>query len=135
MTRRLDIQGLRGIAVLSVIMFHAFGTILPGGFVGVDIFFVISGYVITTIIRRDIETGSFSIAEFYRRRARRILPALAVVLLACLAVGYVSFGPDRFKKLGASVVATTFFGSNVLFWRTSGYFDVAAELKPLLQLP
>ena len=132
MTRRPDIQGLRGIAVLSVIMFHAFGTILPGGFVGVDIFFVISGYLITTIIRREIETGSFSIAEFYRRRARRILPALAVVLLACLAVGYVTFGPDRFKKLGASVVATTFFGSNVLFWKTSGYFDAASELKPLL---
>jgi len=129
---RPDIDGLRAVAVLSVIAYHAGNTLLTGGFVGVDIFFVISGFLITTIIAREIEAGTFSIARFYERRFRRILPALIVVMAATLLVGAVLLGPVTLMDLGKSAVATALFSSNILFFLQSGYFDGPAELKPLL---
>lgn len=129
---RGDIQGLRAIAVLSVVVFHAFPGALPGGYVGVDIFFVISGFLITRIILEDIGADRFSLAQFYRRRIRRIFPALAALLTACLIAGYFLEGPSGYEELGQTVAATAVFASNIAFWRASGYFDGAAELKPLL---
>jgi peptidoglycan/LPS O-acetylase OafA/YrhL len=131
-TYRADIDGLRAVAVLSVLLYHAGSGFFSGGYVGVDIFFVISGYLITTIIVREVEDGRFSIARFYERRARRILPALAVVVLATLAAGACLLTPHDLKELGGSAVATALFSSNVLFYLTSGYFDGPAESKPLL---
>jgi peptidoglycan/LPS O-acetylase OafA/YrhL len=132
--RRSDIDGLRAIAIAAVIAFHAFPFTLPGGFVGVDVFFVISGYLITGIISSRIDHGTFTIQEFYIARARRILPALAIVLLACLSFGSVALFPDELKDLGAQVLAAAGFATNLLLWRKAGYFDEAAALKPLLHL-
>ncbi|WP_424683039.1 acyltransferase family protein [Frateuria sp. YIM B11624] len=129
---RADIDGLRAVAVLSVLLYHAGSGFFSGGYVGVDIFFVISGYLITTIIVREVEAGGFSIASFYERRARRILPALAVVVLATLVAGAFLLTPHDLEELGGSAVATALFSSNVLFYLTSGYFDGPAETKPLL---
>ena len=128
---RADIDGLRAIAVLGVVLFHA-GLGVSGGFVGVDVFFVISGFLITSLILKDLQSGSFSIVEFWERRARRIFPALAVVVITTLIAGWflmLSFG---YQVLGQSALALTVFASNVQFWRTSGYFDPAAEENPLL---
>lgn len=129
---RLDIQGLRAIAVISVLIFHADPSWMPGGFIGVDIFFVISGYLITSIILKNHFEGNFSFLDFYRKRIRRIFPALFVVLFFCLCVGYFYLPPKELKELSASSLSTVFFFSNILFWKTTGYFDGAAELKPLL---
>jgi peptidoglycan/LPS O-acetylase OafA/YrhL len=129
---RLDVQGLRAIAVTSVVTFHAFPALLPGGFLGVDIFFVISGYLITGILVKELREGKFSIAEFYRRRVRRIFPALVVVLAFSILAGAFLLSPQAFRSLGRSVVATAFFSSNMDFWLTTDYFDGAAEFKPLL---
>jgi peptidoglycan/LPS O-acetylase OafA/YrhL len=130
---RPDIDGLRCIAVLAVVLSHvelAFGA---GGFVGVDVFFVISGFLITGILVRDLREGSYSIAGFYERRARRILPALFVMLLATFAVGGQVLGPDQFVDVARAAVATILFASNVWFWReTSGYFGEDVALAPLL---
>ncbi|WP_339114804.1 acyltransferase family protein [Thioclava sp. GXIMD2076] len=131
-TFRADIQGLRAIAVLSVTLFHAFPHALPGGFVGVDMFFVISGFLIGALLRRDIATGRFSLAEFYRKRIRRIFPALFAMLLVCLAVGALILSPEKFEELARNALSATIFLSNVDFYRYSGYFDTAAELRPLL---
>ena len=132
MEYRKDIDGLRAIAVLSVIFFHAKFELFHGGFVGVDIFFVISGYLITSIILLKRETGRYSIGAFYLGRARRLLPALFFIMLVCLPFSWFWFLPGDLKDFGQSVVATTFFLSNVFFWFKTGYFDVEAELKPLL---
>ena len=132
MNYRAEIDGLRALAVLSVIFFHAGFTGFSGGFVGVDIFFVISGYVITTIIISELAEGTFSLLHFYERRARRILPALFFVLLACLPFAWLWLTPIELKSFGQSVVAVSNFSSNMLFWLESGYFDRASELKPLL---
>ena len=129
---RREIDGLRALAVLPVILFHAGFETFSGGFVGVDVFFVISGYLITTIITAELEQGNFSIVNFYERRARRILPALFVVMLACFVVGYFLLMPDEFKNLGQSFVSTIFFSNNILLAMTSGYWDLASEFKPLL---
>ncbi|MEP4962754.1 MAG: acyltransferase family protein [Roseobacter sp.] len=129
---RQDIQGLRAVAVGAIVIFHAFPAALPGGFVGVDIFFVISGFLITGIIYRDIERGSFSLAEFYRKRVRRIFPALFVMLAITLGVGYLLLSPEAYGELGRNTLSSVFFLSNVDFWQTSGYFDRAAEFRPLL---
>ena len=129
---RLDVQGLRAIAVTSVVTFHAFPALLPGGFLGVDIFFVISGYLISGILIKELREGKFSIAEFYRRRVRRIFPALIVVLAFTIVAGVFLLSPQAFRQLGRSVVATVFFSSNMDFWLTTNYFDGAAEFKPLL---
>lgn len=132
MIYRREIDGLRALAVVPVILFHAGFRVFSGGFVGVDVFFVISGYLITTIILAELETGTFSVVNFYERRARRILPALFVVMLACLPFAWLWLLPDYLKSFSQSLVAVPLFASNILFWITSGYFEPAAELKPLL---
>ena len=132
MKYRADIDGLRAIAVLSVIFFHTGIPGFSGGFVGVDVFFVISGYLITSIILKDIQSGQFSIARFYERRIRRIFPALFPVISFTLVVATFLFDPISFESFGKSITATTIFGSNILFWRESGYFDASAITKPLL---
>jgi len=132
MKYRAEIDGLRALAVLPVILFHAGFEWFSGGFVGVDVFFVISGYLITSILIEDIENNRFSIVHFYERRARRILPALFFVLAACLPFAWLWLTPTDLKDFGASLVAVSFFSSNILFWLESGYFSTAAELKPLL---
>jgi peptidoglycan/LPS O-acetylase OafA/YrhL len=132
MDYRREIDGLRALAVLPVIMFHAGFETFSGGFVGVDVFFVISGYLITTIILAELEQGKFSIVNFYERRARRILPALFLVMLVCIPFAWFWLLPSDMKDFSQSLVAVSVFASNILFWRESGYFDTAAELKPLL---
>ena len=131
-TYRPEIDGLRALAVLPVILFHAgFGGV-PGGYLGVDIFFVISGHLIASIILSDLEQGRFSIRAFYERRARRILPALFVVMLLCLPFAWAWLTPGDLRDFAQSVAATSLFGSNFLFWYESGYFNTGEELKPLL---
>jgi len=129
---RPDIDGLRTLAVLPVILFHAGATWLPGGFVGVDIFFVISGYLISTIILRDVQAGEFSFLRFYERRLRRIIPALLVMLLVTVAVFQVIALPDQAQGAAESGIAAILSLSNFYFWRQSGYFAPTAEFMPLL---
>ncbi|WP_321961120.1 acyltransferase family protein [Paraburkholderia sp. J7] len=131
---RPDIDGLRAIAVLSVLAFHAFPSHLRGGFVGVDLFFVISGFLISTIIFESVEEGRFSYVEFYMRRIRRIFPALVVVLAACLVAGWFLLMPEEYQQLGKHLVAGATFLSNIALWREAGYFDDTAATKPLLHL-
>jgi peptidoglycan/LPS O-acetylase OafA/YrhL len=131
---RPDVDGLRAIAVLAVLAFHAFPHAAPGGFAGVDVFFVISGFLISGIIFDGLRQGTFSFADFYWRRIRRIFPALVLVLAACLAFGWLVLLPDEYRQLGKHVAAGAGFLSNVVLWREAGYFDTAAELKPLLHL-
>lgn len=132
MRYRPEIDGLRAIAVAAVILFHAGFALFSGGFVGVDVFFVISGFLITSIIVEDLKTGRFSLLRFYERRARRILPALFTVMAACVPFAYMLLSPDDLKDFAQSLAAICLFASNVLFWSESGYFDTQAELKPLL---
>jgi peptidoglycan/LPS O-acetylase OafA/YrhL len=129
---RAEIDGLRALAVVPVILFHAGFELFSGGFVGVDVFFVISGYLITTILIEDIENKRFSIVNFYERRARRILPALFFVVLVCIPFAWMWMLPSQMKDFSQSLVAVSLFASNILFWRESGYFDAAAAEKPLL---
>ena len=131
---RADIDGLRAIAVLSVVGFHAFPEQVKGGFIGVDIFFVISGYLISSIIISSLERGVFSFAEFYARRVKRIFPALILVMTACYAMGWFALLPDEYKQLGKHISAGAGFVSNLFFWQEAGYFDHAAQTKPLLHL-
>jgi len=129
---RREIDGLRALAVVPVILFHAGFASFSGGFVGVDVFFVISGYLITSLIIGEQAAGKFTILKFYERRARRILPALFLVLLVCLPAAWLWLLPYDMKMFSQSLIAVCAFASNILFWRTSGYFDTASELKPLL---
>lgn len=129
---RKEIDGLRAVAVLPVILFHAGFNVFGGGFVGVDVFFVISGYLITGIIVDDLEKGSFSISRFYERRARRILPALFVVMLACLPFSYMWMMPSQLEQFSASVVSVVLSLSNLLFLSKVDYFAPSADLYPLL---
>lgn len=129
---RADIDGLRAIAVLSVVLYHYGAFWLPGGFTGVDVFFVISGYLITGILRREIESGEFSLLNFYARRIRRIIPALFVVLVATLAVGWIVLMPGDFAELGSSAAYAAVGFGNFFFLGNTGYFDQAADLQPLL---
>lgn len=131
---RPDIDGLRGIAVLTVVVYHAFPAWLPGGFIGVDVFFVISGFLITTIIQGGMQAGTFSLAHFYSRRIRRILPALLLVLTGCLVAGWYLLLAVEYKQLGKHVAAGAGFASNLALWAEGGYFDDAADTKPLLHL-
>lgn len=131
---RPDIDGLRALAILPVVLFHAFPNLLPGGFIGVDIFFVISGYLITSILLKDIQAGSYSIKTFYARRVRRIFPALSVVLLFCLALGWIVLTAVEYRSLGKHVAGGAGFIANFMFWREAGYFDAAGDTKPLLHL-
>ncbi|ADP69706.1 acyltransferase 3 [Rhodomicrobium vannielii ATCC 17100] len=132
MKYRTEIDGLRAVALLPVILSHAGIAGFSGGFVGVDIFFVISGYLITAILLADLAAGRFSMAKFYERRARRILPALSVVMLVCVPFAWAWMLPEELVAFGKSLIATALFGSNILFWRETDYFSAAAELKPLL---
>ena len=129
---RPDIDGLRAIAVLSVVLYHFGIGGLQGGFVGVDVFFVISGYLITGIIHSELQRGEFTLARFYERRARRIFPALFVVLLATMVAGLWILLPSDLARLGQSSVATILFVSNLQYFRESGYFDSSSEFNPLL---
>jgi len=131
---RPDIDGLRAVAVISVIGFHAFPSVLRGGFIGVDVFFVISGFLISGIIFRDLEVASFSYAGFYARRIRRIFPALVVMLAATLVLGWYVMLADEFTRLGKHVVAGAGFVSNLLLWDEGNYFNGDVLTKPLLHL-
>ncbi len=131
---RPDVDGLRAIAVLVVVIFHVFPEVLPGGFIGVDVFFVISGFLISGIILKELEQGRFTILNFYRKRVRRIFPALIVVLTSTITAGRWLLFSDEYESLGKHTVAGTAFTSNVALWLEAGYFDVASELKPLLHL-
>ena len=131
---RSDIDGLRAIAVLAVIGFHAFPNAISGGFVGVDVFFVISGFLISTIVFTTLEQGSFSFIDFYARRIKRIFPALILVLAASWIAGWCFLYPLEYENLSRHVAGGAGFLSNFILWRDSGYFDAEAELKPLLHL-
>jgi peptidoglycan/LPS O-acetylase OafA/YrhL len=131
---RQDIDGLRALAVLPVLLYHAFPTAVPGGFIGVDIFFVISGYLITGIIHKQMLSKTFSIADFYARRIRRIFPALIVVVLATLLIGCYGLAPREMKSLGSNIAGSAIFIQNFVLLGQVGYFDLAAEKKPLLHL-
>ncbi len=131
---RPDIDGLRGLAVLAVVGFHAFPSVVPAGFIGVDVFFVISGFLITTIILVGLESGRFSFAAFYARRIRRIFPALVAVLTAVFVAGWFFLTADEYKRLGLHVLGGATFSSNFLLWQESGYFDIASDRKILLHL-
>lgn len=132
MKYRPEIDGLRALAVVPVILFHAGFHHFSGGFVGVDVFFVISGYLITSIILVEMEQGRFSLVNFYERRARRILPVLFFVMAACFPFAWLYLMPVDMKDFIQSILAVSTFSSNILFWLESDYFDTAAELKPLL---
>jgi len=129
---RPEIDGLRALAVLPVIFFHAGISIFNGGFVGVDIFFVISGYLITSILIEDLSKERFSLSNFYERRARRILPALVFVSFFTVILGWIILNPIELFKLGTSLVGVATFTSNIVFWDAQGYFEESAELNPLL---
>lgn len=132
MNYRPELDGLRALAVLPVIGFHAALPGFSGGFVGVDVFFVISGYLIATLIRLEMQAGTFSFARFYERRARRILPLLFLVMVACIPFAWFWMMGAQFRSFGNSIVAVLLFVSNLFFWSEAGYFDIASEEKPLL---
>ncbi len=131
---RKDIDALRGVSVLLVVIYHAFPEQLPGGFIGVDIFFVISGYLITSIIFGQLKRDEFSFLNFYKRRIRRLFPALFTVLLASLIIGWLILFPDEYKQLGHHVSHATVFIQNFTLIKELGYFDVSSHYKPLLHL-
>ena len=129
---RRDIDGLRALAVIPVVLFHFGFTTFSGGFVGVDVFFVISGFLITSILFREISAQRFSFLDFWGRRARRILPALTVVVIVTLALGWLLLTAKDLAELGRTIRYQSLFISNILFMREDGYFAPASELKPLL---
>ena len=134
LVHRPDIEGLRGIAVLSVLAVHCFPAWVHGGFVGVDIFFVLSGFLITTILLRSLEAGRFTYRDFYAQRIKRIFPALCLVLSACLLFSALFTFPSDSRQIGWHVGAGALFVSNFALWTEAGYFDSASETKPLLHL-
>ncbi len=131
---RADIDGLRALAIVPVVLFHAFPNLMPGGFVGVDVFFVISGFLISTIIFGELKKGDFSFLSFYGRRARRLFPALGLVLIASLIFGWWVLDAEEYKMLGKHVAAGAGFVQNFVLWGEIGYFDINSDLKPLLHL-
>ncbi|WP_446030512.1 acyltransferase family protein [Lelliottia amnigena] len=131
---RAEIDGLRALAVISVVLYHAFPGLIPGGFVGVDIFFVISGYLITSILLQENKRGEFSILEFYRRRINRIFPALLVVMISVMVFCWFTFFSDEYMQLGKHVAGGAGFVSNIVLYSESGYFDSSSAVKPLLHL-
>lgn len=132
MNYRVEIDGLRAVAVVPVVLFHAGIPLFSGGFVGVDVFFVISGYLIAGIILSELELGRFSLLAFYERRARRIFPALFLVIFSTAVMAWFWLPPSEMKDFSQSLIAVSIFSSNILFWLESGYWDTASELKPLL---
>src|SRR5690348_3925394 len=131
---RPDIDGLRAIAVMLVMYFHGFPDVFRGGFIGVDIFFVISGFLITGIVARDLGENRFSLVGFYVRRIRRIFPALIAVLAAVLAMGWLWMLPHAYAQLSSDVFASAAFAANIALMLQSGYFDIESAKKPLLHL-
>lgn len=131
---RPDIDGLRALAILPVVVYHVFPRYAPGGFVGVDIFFVISGYLISLILFKSLENGRFTFREFYARRIRRLFPALLLVAGACYAFGWFALLPDEFRQLGKHIAAGLGFVQNIVLWHEAGYFDAASAQKPLMHL-
>lgn len=131
---RADVDGLRALAILPVVAYHAFPLAVPGGYVGVDVFFVISGFLISSIVFQSLQNGDFSFREFYARRIRRIFPALVLVLAVSFIAGWFTLLPDEYRQLGKHIAASAGFVQNVVLWREAGYFDTASELKPLLHL-
>lgn len=125
---------MRAVAIIIVVAFHAFPGRFTGGFIGVDVFFVISGFLITGILLRDIEKGGVNFRDFYVRRVIRIFPALLLVLFSCLAFGWLALLADEYQQLGAHVSAAAVFLSNFVLMGEAGYFDNSAETKPLLHL-
>src|SRR6478752_6400932 len=132
MRHRSDIDGLRALAVLPVVLFHARLLGVHGGFVGVDVFFVISGFLISSVIVEELARGEFSILRFYERRCRRILPALFAMFLGTSLISAIVLMPPDLAAFGRSLLSSVLFVSNVYFWKDSGYFDGTAEFKPLL---
>ena len=132
MKYRPEVDGLRALAVLPVILFHAGFDAPRGGFIGVDVFFVISGYLITRLIREEMQTDTFSIVRFYERRIRRILPALFLVCFACIPLAWQWLTPRDFKSFGGSMIAVVGFVSNIYFWKTENYFAAPVERLPLV---
>ena len=132
MKYRKDIDGLRAMAVLPVVFFHAGFSFFNTGFLGVDIFFVISGFLITSLILKDISLNKFSLFNFYERRARRILPALILICIISIPVSWIILFPSDLSDFGKSLFTTITFSSNFLFWQDAGYFDIESELKPML---
>lgn len=131
---RPDIDGLRAVAILSVVLFHVFPTVLTGGFVGVDVFFVISGFLISSIVFKSLISSDFSFRRFYANRFRRIFPALILVLSSCYAFGWFTLLTDEYEQLGKHMAAGAGFVQNVVLWKEAGYFDTVSELKPLMHL-
>ena len=134
MAYRSDIDGLRALAVFAVFIFHAFPRYMRGGFVGVDVFFVISGFLISSIIFNQLAKGTFSFIGFYSRRIRRIYPVLITVLGSCLVFGWFFLLNDDYELLGKHVAGGAGFVSNIILWFESGYFGNLAQTKPLLHL-
>lgn len=131
---RPDIDGLRALAILAVMFFHGFPDLVKGGFIGVDVFFVVSGFLISTIIFSSLENSRFSYFDFYVRRIRRIFPALIIILLSCIVFGWLLLLSDEFAHLGKHIIGAILFASNFLYWRESGYFETQSESKVLLHL-
>ena len=131
---RQDISGLRALAVLLTIGYHAFPEFISGGFVGVDIFFVISGFLITKIILENLETNTFNIIDFYSRRIRRIFPALFLLLIACYGFGWFAMYASEYKRLGEHIAAGAGFIQNLVLIQETGYFERTVETKPLIHL-
>ena len=129
---RTDIDGLRAIAVLAVVLNHVGIAGFTGGYIGVDVFFVISGYLITAIIVHEIEAGTFTFKKFYERRIRRLIPALSGMVMFVLPASFILFDVERLQQVGKSLIATILFYSNINFWMEAGYFDAPSQLKPLL---
>lgn len=128
-----EIDGLRAIAVISVVLFHAGFPLFNGGYVGVDIFFVLSGYLITRLIITEAsESGNFNYSRFYYRRAKRLFPALYLVLLLTFLLAFLLFTPQHFERFGGELIYSIVSLSNFYFWNESGYFNTAADFKPLL---
>ena len=128
---RPDVDGLRAVSVLGVLLFHA-GLGVSGGFVGVDVFFVISGFLITSILFRELESGTFTLADFWVRRIRRILPAISCLVFVVLAVGYFTLDPKALRDLSKSSIAQSLISANIFFYNDIGYFAERADYKPLL---
>ena len=129
---RPDVDGLRALAIIPVVLFHARVAGFSGGFVGVDVFFVISGFLITRLITKEIENGAFRYLSFWERRARRLLPPMILVIAVSSILAYQILFPEELKAFGRSVVAISGFASNIYFWLKSGYFEAPAETVPLL---
>ena len=131
---RSDIDGMRALAILGVVLYHFFPNIFVGGFAGVDIFFVISGFIISRLIFKEIEINEFSLIKFYFRRIKRIIPALLLILITSIIFGLIFFHPYELKSLGENIIAATFFYSNLLLMNNTGYFDQSNDVNILSHL-